>query len=411
MIWGEKMGVKKERQKKRKVKRTNKKGGLTVSLKTANKIKLISVILVILILVSIAAAQISGFTVSMATEGFRTMLAKIGSGNGFPYSLAGISASELLGSGSDLILLDDAGVRVIDSTAKEISNLEHNFDHPVAESSGGRILLYDIGAKQFRIQSKTRVLFEKQTDYMILTAALGKDGSVAVATRADGAESMLTVFDKKHKDVFRWACAKEHIVSCDVSDDGKKFVAAVLGVDNGSVYSKVYVFEKDKTEPAASFEYKDSALAQVKFLSNDRFIVFGNNVCEIIDGKEVSKKIDVSVNTPSRLFVSDNNTAVLVLSKYSSTTQKIVKVYNKSGKEVFSAEITGIVKSVSTDGKYTAVLTDSQVCIYNMKGEMTGKAELTSDPIGVAVYGKHTYVFESEGIFEYSSDQINVLKR
>lgn len=403
MIWGEKMGVKKERQKKSKAKRTNKKGGLTVSLKTANKIKLISVILVILILVSIAAAQISGVTVSMASEGFRTMIAKIGSGGGFPYSLAGISASDLSVSGSDLILLDDSGVRVIDSTAKEISNIEHRYDHPVVEASSGRILLYDIGAKQFRVQSKTRVLFEEQTDYMILTAALGQDGSAAVATRADGAESMLTVYDKNHKEAFRWACAKEHIVSCDVSDNGKKYVAAVLGVDNGSVYSKVYVFEKNSTEPYASFEYKDSALTQVKFLDGDRFLVFGNNVCEIIDGKTVSEKIDVSVNTPSRLFVSDNNTAVLVLSKYSSTTQKIIKVYNKSGKEMFSAEVTGIVKSVSTDGKYTAVLTDSQVCIYNMKGEMTGKADITSDPIDVAVYSKHTYVFESEGIFEYSS--------
>lgn len=405
------MGVKKEKQKKSKAKKANKKGSLAVSLKTANKIKLISVILVILILVSIAAAQISGITVSMATEGFRTMLAKIGSGNGFPYPLSGISASELLGAGSDLVLIDDSGVRVIDSTAKEISNIEHSFDHPIAESSGGRILLYDIGAKQFRIQSKTRALFEKQTDYIILTASLGRDGSCAVATRADGAESMLTVYDKNHKEAFRWACAKEHIVSCDVSDNGKKYAVAVLGVDNGSVYSKVYVFEKNSTEPYASFEYKDSALTQVKFLDDDRLLIFGNNVCEIIDGKTVANKIDVSVNTPSRLFVSENNTAVLVLSKYSSTTQKIVKVYSKSGQEMFSAEVTGIVKSVSTDGKYTAVLTDSQVCIYNMKGEMTGKAELTSDPIGVAVYGKHTYVFESEGIFEYSSDQINVLKR
>ena len=96
------------------------------------------------------------------------------------------------------------------------------------QSSSGRILVYDIGAKNFRIQSKTRVLFEKQTDHMILTASIGRDGSVAVATRADGAESMLTVYDKNHKETFKWACAKEHIVSCDVSDNGRMFVVAVL---------------------------------------------------------------------------------------------------------------------------------------------------------------------------------------
>ncbi|MCH5188985.1 MAG: hypothetical protein J1F37_00340 [Oscillospiraceae bacterium] len=397
------MEQKKNNNRKKPKKNSNKKGGLSISLKTANKIRVISVILVILILVSIAAARISGVTVSMVSDGLSTVIAKIGAGPGFPYLTSGISTTDVSLANSDLVLLDDASVKVIDSTAKEISSIEHSFDHPMLETSSGRILLYDIGAKQFRAQSKTRVLFEKQTDYIILTAALGRDGSVAVATRADGAESMLTVYDKNHKEAFKWACAKEHIVSCDISDNGKKYAVAVLGVDNGSVYSKVYVFEKNKTEVYASFEYNDSALTEVKFLSNDKIIVFGNNVCEIIDGEEVSEKIDVSVNTPSRLYVSDNNTAVLVLSKYSSTTQKIIKVYNKSGKEMFTAEVTGIVKSVSTDGRYTAVLTDSQVCIFNMKGEMTGKAEITSDPIDVGVYSRRVYVFSSEGIFEYSS--------
>ena len=397
------MEQKKNNNRKKPKKNSNKKGGLSISLKTANKIRVISVILVILILVSIAAARISGVTVSMVSDGLRTVIAKIGAGPGFPYLTPGISTTDISLANSDLVLLDDVSVRVIDSTAKEISSIEHSFDHPMLETSSGRILLYDIGAKQFRVQSKTRVLFEKQTDYIILTAALGRDGSVAVATRADGAESMLTVYDKNHKEVFKWACAKEHIVSCDISDNGKKYAVAVLGVDNGSVYSKVYVFEKNKTEVYASFEYNDSALTEVKFLSNDKIIVFGNNICEIIDGKTVSEKIDVSVNTPSRLYVSDNNTAVLVLSKYSSTTQKIIKVYNKSGKEMFTAEVTGVVKSVSTDGRYTAVLTDSQVCIFNMKGEMTGKAEITSDPIDVGVYSRRVYVFSSEGIFEYSS--------
>lgn len=398
---------KKNYKKKKPRSKARKKGGASIKLKTANRIKTAAVVLVILILVSIAAARVGGVTASLISDGMRTLIAKVGAGPGFPYSLSGISVSDISITNSDLVLLDDSAVRVIDSTAKEISSIQHTFDHPILETNSGRILLYDIGAKQFRVQSKTRVLFEKETDYMILSAALGRDGSVAVATRADGAESMLTVYDKKHKETFRWACAKEHIVSCDVSDNGKMFAAVVLGVDNGSVYSKVYVFDKKKTEPYASFEYKDSALTAVKFLSNEKLMVFGNNVCEIISGKEVQEKIDVSVNTPSKLYVSDNSTAVLVLSKYSSTTQKIIKVYNKSGKEMFTSEVTGIVKSVSTDGKYTAVLTDSQVCIYNMKGEMTGKADVKSDNVGVAVTSRRTYIFSSEEIAEYSSVKTN----
>ncbi len=399
-----KSAPKKQPAKKRSTKKRKPKSqGLTIKTQTVNKLKVLAVILVILLLVAIAAAKVGGFTLSMVGDSLRTSFAKIGSGDGYPYSLNGMSVSDIAIANTDLVLLDDNAVRVIDSTAKELSSIQHSFDHPVMQTTAGRILIYDIGAKSFRVQSKTRILFEKQTDYMILTASLGRDGSVAVATRADGAESMLTVYDKNHKETFKWACAKEHIVSCDVSDNGKTFAVAVLGVENGSVYSKVYIFEKNKAEAKASFEYTDSALTSVQFLSNETVMVLGNNICQIIKGDEVKEKIDVSVNTPSRLYISDNNTAVLVLSKYSSTTQKIVKVYNKSGAERFTAEVSGIVKSVATDGKYVAVLTDSQVCIYNMKGEMCGKAEVNSDATDVAIYSRRTYVFSSESIAEYSS--------
>ena len=126
-------------------------------------------------------------------------------------------------------------------------------------------------------------------------------------------------------------------------------------------------------------------------------------MCSVIkkDGKE--EKIDVSVNTPYMITISDNNTAVLVLSKYSSTTQKIVNAYDKSGKELFSNEINGLVKSVSTDGKYVGVLTDNNVQIYNMKGEQVGSASVNADAEEVIVTGRNTYVYSADKIERFSS--------
>ena len=219
---------------------------------------------------------------------------------------------------------------------------------------------------------------------MILTGSLGKDGSVAIATRAEDAQSMLTVYNSKEKEIFVWKCAKENIISCDVSDNGKLIAVSVLGVENGSVYSKVYIFDKRKDTPKSSFTYQDSAVSSIRFLSNETLFVLGNNMCSVIkDEKE--EKINVSVNTPYMIHISDNNTAVLVLSKYSSTTQKIVNVYDKSGRELFSQEIDGLVKSVSTDGKYVGVLTDNNVQIYNMKGEQVGSADVNPDSEKVIV--------------------------
>ena len=391
-------------EKNKKRKKVNK----TISLKTAKTFKLLAVVSVVLLLIIIAAAQFGGVTFSTIGDSIRTSLAGIGSGEGYPYSMDGIEIADAGMTNSDLVLVYDDTVKVLDSTAKELSNLSHKYDHPVMSSNSGRILLYDEGGKKFRVQSKTRVLYEKELDYIILTAAMGKDGSAAVATRTNGAESMLTVYDKNHEEVFVWKCAKEHIISCDVSDNGKLYAVSVLGVENGSVYSKVYIFNKKESEPKACFEYIDSAISSVQFLSNETLMILGDNICEFVQDFKISQRVDVSVNTPSRLHISDNNTAVLVLSKYSSTTQKIIKVYNKSGTELFTQEINGLVKSVSTDGKYVAVLTDSNVEIYNMDGELSGSAVVNSDAEKVIVSSRNTYVYSMDNIEKFSSVGENI---
>lgn len=392
------MAVKTKEAKPKKAKKK-----LTIDVKTVKKLKLVAVILTVLLLVLIASAQFGGVTFSTVADSVMTFFAGLGSGEGYPYSMNGTGITDADITNSDLVLAYSDTVKVLDSTAKELSDLNHNYDHPVMSSNSGRILLYDEGGKSFRVQSKTRVLYEKKTDNIILTSAIGKNGTVAIASRAKDAQSMLTVYNDKEKEIFVWKCAKENIISCDVSDNGKLFAVSVLGVDNGSVYSKVYIFNKKDTSPQSSFTYQDSAVSSVKFLSNETVFVLGNNMCSVIKKDGVEEKIDVSVNTPYKLHISDNNTAVLVLSKYSSTTQKIINVYDKTGALLFTKEIDGFVKSVSTDGKYVGVLTDENVQIYNMDGELTGSADVNSDAEKVMISGRNTYVYSADKIEKFSS--------
>ncbi len=397
--------VKKPNTRKKKRVSINKKAlkEVTVSKKNAKVMKLLAVIFIILLLIILAAAQFGGVTFSTISDSVRTAIAGIGTGEGYPYRMNGVEIWDADVTSSDLVLVYDDTVKVLDSTAKELSNSPHTYDHPVLSSNSGRALIYDVGAKTFRVQAKTRVLYEKEIPYMILTGAMGKDGTVAIGSRAKDAQSMLTIYNGKAEELFVWKCAKENIISCDVSDNGKQFAATVLGVNNGSVYSKVYIFNKQSAEPIATFEYPDSAVSSVQFLSNETLFVFGNNVCEVVKGTEVKEKIDVSVNTPYKLYISDNNTAVLVLSKYSSTTQKIIKVYDKSGSELFTQEINGMVKSVSTDGKYIGVLTDEKVWMYNRKGKQCGMANVNTDAEKVMVSGRNTYVYSVDKIEKFSS--------
>ena len=78
-------------------------------------------------------------------------------------------------------------------------------------------------------------------------------------------------------------------------------------------------------------------------------------------------------------------------------------MYDKSGSELFTQEINGLVKSVSTDGKYIGVLTDEKVWIYNRKGKQCGMADVNTDAEKVMVAGRNTYVYSVDKIEKFSS--------
>ncbi len=365
--------------------------------------KIIAVIVVLVVLIVIAAAKVGNITIASVGDSVQASVSGLSSGDGYPYAIQNSDVSDMSITNSDIVLVYDDAVRIIDSTAKNISEISHSYSHPIVDCNSSRILLYDIGGKSFRLQSKTRVLYENTLDHMILTGAIGKDGSVAIASRTSGAESMLTVYDSRNREVFKWECSKEQIVACDVSDNGKTYACAVMSVDNGSIYSKLYLFKKNSSEAYASFEYTDSAIAKIDFLSNESLMVLGNDFCQVIKGNELKEDINVSINTPSMLYISENNTAMLVLSKYSSTTEKIVEVYDKAGNKLYDFDVNGIIKAISTDGKFATVLTDKNVLIYNRKGELCADYDVSSDASDVIVSSRYTYIYFADKIEQYSS--------
>ena len=92
-----------------------------------------------------------------------------------------------------------------------------------------------------------------------------------------------------------------------------------------------------------------------------------------------------------------------VFSKYGSSSSKILTVYNKNGKELFSTEINSGVRYVSCDGSYISVLTDRQLISYNKKGNVVGKTSVSSDGISCFTDGNNTYVLTTGAINCYDT--------
>ncbi|MCR4594760.1 MAG: hypothetical protein K5761_06865, partial [Clostridiales bacterium] len=96
------------------------------SLKINNRIlKIAAALAVVLVLVILAFAKVGNITLSSVTDSVRSAFSGLGSGDGYPHEVSGGDISDTDITASDLILVYDDAVRILDSTAKSISEISH----------------------------------------------------------------------------------------------------------------------------------------------------------------------------------------------------------------------------------------------------------------------------------------------
>ncbi len=365
--------------------------------------KIILIVAVILILLFIAADRFGNISFSSVGDYFGGLVSGMENGGGYPYYFESNTPENVMKIGNDFLVVEKDKVFVLDSTAKKILESEHAYAVPLAQSKNSRAVIFDAGGDSYKVVSKTKVLYEKKLDSRIITASLGKDGSVALGVRGTSAMSRLLVFNKNQKTVFDWQCAKENIISTAVSDNGKYAAVSIVGAENGELYSKVLFFDFDYSEPLYEYDFGEKIVSRVSFVNGGKIMASGEKVLSFIKGEKNKDDIDLSLNTLSRIYTNDDNTTIVALSKYGSSSVKILKGYSKNGKELFSTEINSNVRSVSCSGGYISVLTDRQLLCYNKRGKNVGSSDVPNDGISCFNSGSSTYVFTTGALEKYKS--------
>ncbi|MCR4564217.1 MAG: DUF5711 family protein [Clostridiales bacterium] len=370
----------------------------------ANKkvIRVAAIVLAVLIVFSVAAYKLSNYSPLGVGKGISNLGDSMLGNNGFPYSISSNDVKHLGMSGSDLVVLNDTGVKIIDSSGRQVSDFQHNYSSPLIYTYGSHSLVLDAGKNLFRVQTSGKIIYEQESQFELLTGDISKNGCVAIATKSDQGASMLSVFDSKKNEIFSWVCAKHMIVSVDISDNGRYIAAGVIGADSGDIVSEVYLFDKNYSDAVRHFELPGTAVAAVNILSGKKLVIIGDNLVTFVNEKGERNDIDVSLNTVSRFFISDNNITSVVLSKYSSAYSNILKVYSASGKEISSADIDFQIKDMYSDGKHIALLSDSKIVCYDLYGRVSGEKSIDNDSVKCCLNGSNVYVLFSNAIKQYS---------
>ena len=385
---------------------SEKKGGAKVKMqKSTNAIaRTFAIVFVVLLLLFVATETFGIGTLSSMSDSFKSVVASLSNGEGYPYRISSSAVKDIDMISTNLFLLTDTSTVSLDSTAKEVVKANHTYATPAMSIQNGRAIVYDRGGHRYMVQSRTEKLFEGETEDKILTCDIGKSGSIAVATLADDASGMITVYSSSFsKEIFKWACYSEHIVDIALSDNGKYMAVAVIGAKDGEVFSKAYVFDFNYSKAVAVFNYPGTSMFDIEFSGKDTVVVMGDNLKSVIKNKtDIQDNIEFGTSKLMHYSMSENGISAILLSEYGSANMNILKVYDRNGKELFSKKFEITVKDIYCNVNSICVLMDNKVVMYDISGNEKEKIDSKNDSITILSYGKDIYIYAVGEIRQYS---------
>lgn len=360
---------------------------------------------VVILIVMTAAQKLGNMTVSTFTADVKTYFMSLGSGDGYPYEISAGKVKSITVNKSNLNLLLDDKTLTLTSSAKEIMPKSHTYSNPVMKTKGSKMIVFDLDSGKFRVQRGSDIVCEEKLDKNIMAAAIGAKGNYAVATYGNDVQAVLRVYERTGKEKFTWNFSDERVTDIDLSPNGKFVAVAAIKATNGEMSSKLYVFNLSTADNyIACFDYKGTTLLRVNYIKGNNIVAVGDNLKSYIKNN-TNKQEDMKFNSDKlhNYCVSEDGSSAIAFSKYGSSSLSSLSFYSNTNKERFTVDFDKEIRGVNTDGKYIAVLFDSEVKTFNKRGKQVGTIYFSGEPKSVTVDGSRTYVLTGVNIKSYKT--------
>ena len=295
-------------------------------------------------------------------------------GNGYPVDIVGaeVAQGNFSVSQGRVAYASDTSFITLNSTGREIANIQLSYSQPFMKSAGNRYLTYALGGTGYQIQNFDSKLFSGEVDEEILTGDIASNGVYSIVTEGNGFLSTLYVFNKNNNRIYKYSFSEYYITSIALNSDGTGGVACGVTTHNGSIETGVYVLDFSKEDPVSLYEIHDDTVIDCKYLKSDRIALVGQTAAYIIKiGNENYITNSYEEKTIANYcFNPDTKSLAVALSKSGDGRSCVLRTINDNGETESEVNTERMVESLSIYKNVLAVLDGNTAYVYNTDGNL-----------------------------------------
>ena len=190
----------------------------------------------------------------------------------------------------NIYALSDTSLNIINSKGKIVRKSKHNFSNPCLKISGIRQIIYDIGGKNYKLESFCKTLFEGKTDKKIISCAVSETGSFAIITESVNHLSELTVYNKSHAEKYHYYFSDIYVTDVCLNSFATKAFISGISTENSEITSEIYVLDFTSEIPEHKIKLSNNTCTTLNILSNENLLAIGDKYMSFINTKNYTSK-------------------------------------------------------------------------------------------------------------------------
>ncbi|CDA15915.1 putative uncharacterized protein [Clostridium sp. CAG:571] len=360
--------------------------------KTLNKKKVIfSIIILIIIIVLVIVSSLyitnTSFRETMDKYVFRKSITE----NNLDYiEIDTENSPNIFAYDKYIVTLEKNTLTQYSQSGKKEGSLEIQVSDPIFDAEGKYLVVAEKNKQKIYLIYNDNIVWEKDIEGNISKINVNKNGYTSVIISGTTYKSVIAVYDKEGKELFKTYLSSTVAVDSSISEDNKYMSFGEVNTSGTLIQSsiKTVSIEKAKQTPSDSIintydAEQNDLIINIQYQDKNRLICMYNSSIHIIkDGKD---EVLVSLNekdnniTFSDIELSSNAYRIIEKSAGLFKSNSTVEIYNTTSKKQNIYNFNGVAKKVYSYGNIIAIDLGSEVLFINMNGWLIKKYNSAQD--------------------------------
>lgn len=265
---------------------------------------------------------------------------------------------------------------------KKENTIEVDITNAEFSASGRYLAISEKNGQKFYLISGKEKIYENEIEGNISQISVNRNGYLSVVISNTSYKSVVDVFDKDGKEIFRTNLRTARVVDVSVSQDSKYLAIAEVDLSGIIIKSSIQIvsMELAQTNPEDAFVNKYEAsvgklIMNIKYQEKNNLICMYNDSIDILVENENKEFIKYEEKKLAFVTIELNNRIILVEENSSGeyTSDTYMNILNPQNGKAKKYITSNVAKSIITSENKIAINFGTELHIINIEGILIKK--------------------------------------